>query len=108
KYLCMPQTEPRNPFYLLLLGASLLFVATALAYGVVPILVEQGRQAGQAPMPLPFSAALRVHGWKWLLGELAAMVVFACLSMGLDRLRTLKKERLENTIPQSRETDPSI
>ncbi len=96
----MSQTEPRNPFYLLLLVSSLLFVATALAYGVVPILVEQGQQAGQSPVPLPFSDALRAHGWKWLLGELAAMVLFACLSMGLDRLRTLKKERLENTIRQ--------
>jgi amino acid transporter len=103
----MSQTEPRNPFYLLLLVASLLFVATALAYGVVPILVENGRQAGQAPVPLPFSDALRAHGWKWLLWELAAMVLFASLSMGLDRLRTLKKERRENTIPQSNETGPS-
>jgi uncharacterized BrkB/YihY/UPF0761 family membrane protein len=103
----MSQTEPRNPFYLLLLISSLLFVATALAYGVVPILIENGAQAGQAPVPLPFSDALRAHGWKWLLWELLAMVAFACLSMGLDRLRTLKKQRTENTIPQSREIDPS-
>ena|SRR5258708_23273511 len=103
----MSQTEPRNPFYLLLLVFSLIFVATALAYGVVPILVESGRQAGQAPVPLPFSDALRADGWKWLLFELLAMVLFALLSMGLDRLRTLKKQRQANTIHQSHETDPS-
>jgi len=103
----MSQTEPRNPFYLLLLVSSMLFVATALAYGIVPILVENGRQAGQAPVPLPFSEALRANGWKWLLWELSAMVLFAVLSMGLDRLRTLKKQRQANTIPQSQETDRS-
>ena len=32
--------EPRNPFYLLLLIVGVLFVATALGYGVVPLLEE--------------------------------------------------------------------
>ncbi len=103
----MSQTEPRNPFYILLLISSLVFVATALAYGVVPILVENGRQTGQAPVPLPFSDALRANGWKWLLGELGAMILFAVLSMGLDRLRSLKKQRAVHTIPPSHESDPA-
>src|SRR5436853_631937 len=42
----MPQPEPRNPFYFLLLAASLLFVVTALAYAVVPVLEEKARDAG--------------------------------------------------------------
>ena len=33
--------EPRNPLYLLLLLASLLFVVTALAYAVVPTLEQK-------------------------------------------------------------------
>jgi hypothetical protein len=89
----MPEPEPRNPFYFLLLLASLLFVATALAYGVVPVLEQKAAEAGQPVPPLPFRAALRSDGWKWLLIELAVMTVFGVLSMGLDRLRSLKKER---------------
>jgi hypothetical protein len=89
----MSQPEPRNPFYLLLLLASLLFVATALAYGIVPLLEQKAADAGQSPAPSSFRSALRTDGWKWLLYELTAMMVFGFLSMGLDRLRSLKKER---------------
>jgi len=41
----MATTEPRNPFYLLLLLVSVLFVVTALAYGVVPVLEEKAAEA---------------------------------------------------------------
>jgi hypothetical protein len=88
-----PEREPRNPFYLLLLLASLVFVATALAYGIVPVLEQKAREAGQAPPPSPFRAGLHADGPIWLLIELAVMMVFGFLSMGLDRLRSLKKER---------------
>jgi hypothetical protein len=89
----MLRAEPRNPFYLLLLLASLLFVLTCLAYGVVPILEQKAALAGQLPPPSPFRAALNADGWKWLLYELAAMAVFAFASMGLDRYRSLRDER---------------
>lgn len=89
----MQSSEPRNPFYLLLLLASLLFVATALAYALIPVLEEKAVEAGQVPQPSAFRDALRTDGWKWLLYELGAMILFAVLSMGLDRLRSLKKER---------------
>jgi uncharacterized BrkB/YihY/UPF0761 family membrane protein len=102
----VPQPEPRNPFYLLLLVASLLFVVTALAYGVVPVLEEKAAAAGQPPPSSPLRAQLRSLGWKWLLYELAAMAVFALLSMYLDRLRTLKKERSAATIAPSRDARP--
>ena len=95
----MSTTEPRNPFYLLLLAASLLFVMTALAYGVVPVLEEKAAEAGSPPPPSAFRDALRADGWKWLLVEVAAMAVLALLSMGLDRLRSLQKERAAGTIP---------
>jgi hypothetical protein len=89
----MPRTEPRNPFYLLLLIASLLFVLTCLAYGVVPILEQKAAEAGQLPPPSAFREALDADGWKWILYELAAMAVFAFCSMGLDRYRSLREER---------------
>jgi hypothetical protein len=89
----MAPPEPRNPFYLLLLLASLLFVATALAYGVVPVLEERAAAAGGPAPPSPFRNALRADGPWWLFGELGAMVLLGVLSMGLDRLRSLKKER---------------
>jgi hypothetical protein len=91
----MQTSEPRNPFYLVLLLTSVLFTATALAYALVPSLEEKAIEAGQAPPQSAFREALRTDGWQWLLYEVGAMIVFGVLSMGLDRLRSLKKERAE-------------
>jgi hypothetical protein len=102
----MPQSEPRNPFYLLLLVASLVFVVTALAYAVVPVLEQKAAEAGQPAPPSPFREALRADGWLWLLGEVAVMTVLGVLSMGLDRLRSLQKSRAEATIPPSPPVPP--
>jgi hypothetical protein len=104
----MPAAEPRNPFYLLLLVASVLFVITALAYGVVPVLEDKAAAAGEPPPPSAFRDALRADGWKWLLIEVAAIVVLALLSMGLDRLRSLQKQRAAATMPpgDGNSTDP--
>ena len=99
----MSSSEPRNPFYLLLLIASLLFVVTALAYAVVPVLEEKATEMGETPPPSPFRDALRLHGGACLLIELAALVVLAFASMILDRRRTLQKERALGTIPPSPE-----
>src|SRR5438309_8026441 len=95
----VPPREPRNPFYFLLLIASLLFVVTALAYALVPVLEEKARDAGQAPPPSPWRDALRERGWQWMLIEVAVMIVLGLGSMGLDRLRRLQKERAEATMP---------
>src|SRR6516164_8949115 len=56
---CTMPPEPRNPFYFLLLFASVLFVVTALAYAVVPVLEEKARDAGEEPPPSAFRDALR-------------------------------------------------
>jgi hypothetical protein len=82
--------EPRNWFYLLLNLASLLFVLTALAYALVPVLEQKAAEAGNPPPPSEFRAALRRDGWLWLLVEVAAVVVLALASMGLDRWRQHK------------------
>jgi hypothetical protein len=97
----MNPPEPRNPFYTLLLLASLLFLITALAWAIVPTLAEKARAAGR---PLPQSELLDLlndNAGTWLLYEVAAMIVFGLLSMGLDRLRRLQKERSEATIAPS-------
>jgi len=102
----MPASEPKNPFYFLLLVCGLLFAVTALAYAVVPTLEQKAREAGQPPPESALRDALRSDGWKWLLVELAALVAFSCASMVLDRLRSLKKARLDRTIAPSEPPSP--
>lgn len=92
-------TEPRNPLYFLLLLASLLFTITAVAYAVIPVIEEKARDAGEPPPPSAFRDALRNHGGTWLIYQAVAVVAFGLLSMGLDRLRRLQKDRTEATIP---------
>jgi hypothetical protein len=73
----------------------------------VPTLEEKAKEAGEFPPPSQLRDALRTDGWKWLLIEVAAMVVFGVLSMGLDRLRRLKKERAEATISPTKQSPSS-
>src|SRR5262245_18597085 len=89
----MTPSEPRNPFYLLLLLVSLIFVVNALAVALLPVLEQKALEAGQEPPPSPFRDWLRGDGSMWLLYEVVAMIVLGILSMGLDLLRRLKKER---------------
>jgi hypothetical protein len=111
----MPEREPRNPFYFLLLVAGVLFAVTAIAYAVLPVLEEKATAAGQPPPPSPFRDALREDGWLWLLIELTAVALFGFLSMVLDRLRSLKMQRAAATMPaesgvrdqRSRGSDPA-
>ena len=98
--------EPHNPFYLLLLVAGLLFVVTALAYAVVPVLEQKAIDAGEPPPPSALRDALRADGWKWLVAEVAAIVVLAFASMALDRLRTLNNEKKEGMIPAAEQKPP--
>jgi len=99
--------EPHNPFYILLLVSSLVFVVTALAVALVPVLEDKAREAGNAPPPSEVRARLRRDGWLWLLYEVAAVVVFGLLSMFLDHLRRLKRERAAATIPSGQSDQPS-
>jgi len=104
----MSQPEPRNPFYFLLLLASLVFVANALAVAVVPVLEQKAREAGQPPPPSGFRDALRgTAGLNCLFYELGAMILFGILSMMLDRRRSLKKEREEAKMPATDDKAPS-
>lgn len=99
------QPTPRNPLYLLLLIASLIFVLTALAYAVVPVLEDKAIEAGQDPPPSPFRAELRQHGWKWLLVEVAAIIVLGLASMILDHLRLQNAPPSDKIAPESKPPD---
>src|SRR5262245_55654873 len=96
-------TEPRNPLYLLLLLACLLFTVTALAVAIVPVLEEKAKDAGEMPPASEFRDALRKDGWKWLLWEVIAVVILGLASMALDRHRRLQKERAARTIHNEKE-----
>src|SRR5688500_5398456 len=101
------QSDPWNPFYILLIVVSLGFVATALGYALVPELDRRARDAADPPPPSPLRDSLRTDGWLWLLYEGAAVVILALLSMGYDRLlRALKKPSPPVTI-LSNNPDPS-
>jgi hypothetical protein len=92
--------EPRNPLYLLLLLAGLVFAVTALAYAIIPILEQKASDAGNPPPPSPWRDSLRSDGWKWLLVEVAVLIVLGVASMVWDRLRTLQKDRAAATMPE--------
>jgi hypothetical protein len=101
--------EPRNPFYLMLLIAGLVFIVTVLAYVLVPWMEEKAKDAGEMPPPSPFRAALRHDGWKWVLAEVPVLVVLGLASMGLDRYRRWKAESqisAQNSDPTKVETPP--
>lgn len=99
-------SEPRNPFYLLLLFVGFLFVVTALAYAVVPVLEQKATEAGNPPPQSEWRDALRADGWKWLLAELAVLVALCVASMVLDRLRSLKSEKEAARISAERPNEP--
>jgi hypothetical protein len=101
-------SEPYNPFYLLLLLASLLFVVTVLAYLFLPILAEKATLAGEPPPPSEFREMLEKDGWRWLLYEVATMIVLGLASMGLDRFRRLQKDRASATISQANDSPKSV
>src|ERR1700751_512966 len=95
----MPQpSEPRNPFYFLLLITGAIFTITVLAMAVVPVLEKKGLDEGEMPPPSPFRKALHEHGLTWVICEVVALIIFGLASMGLDRWRRLQKERAAATI----------
>lgn len=93
------EREPRNPFYLLLLATCGLFLVTCMALAFVPVLEEKAAEAGHPPPPSGFRDALRSDGWLWLLYQVPFVIVFGLLSMVLDWLRRLRKERAAAAIP---------
>jgi hypothetical protein len=103
----MSSSEPGNPFYLLLLLVGLLFVVTLLAVLMVPILMEKAAQAGGDVPKEGFHQLIKRDGVWWVVYEVVALIVLSLLSMGLDRLRSLQKERAGKTIPPNDEASSS-
>jgi hypothetical protein len=99
--------EPRNLFYFLLLAACVAFVGTCLAYVVVPWAEDKAAEMGQPAPPSTWRAMLREDGWIWLFTEVGVIAVLSVCAMGLDRLRSLRKERHEGASTSKREETPS-
>jgi hypothetical protein len=95
----MAAPEPRNPFYFLLLAVSMLFVATAIAYGILPQIEDNAASMGQRAPISPFRSALRRDGAMWLLYEVAAIAVVVVLCLGLDWWRAPRSAGQENAKP---------
>jgi hypothetical protein len=75
-----------NPFYVLLLAASTLFVVTTFAYLVAPYAVERAaKAAGPRPASSPAAEWLDRHGPLALGVEIAVMLVAGLLAMATDR-----------------------
>jgi hypothetical protein len=100
-------TPWRNPLYLLLLVVGLVFVITALAYAVIPVLEQKAIDQGEIPPPSEFRDALRQDGWRWLLYEVGILVVVGIASMVVDRLRGLQKPPDDATISPVERRDPT-
>lgn len=96
----------RNPLHALLLAVGVVFVMTALAYAFIPALEQKALERGQPPPPSPFRDALRADGWKWLLYQVAALIVLGVASMVYDHRRSLQKDKAEGTIPDERPPGP--
>ena len=89
----MPFSIPR--------AAHLAVAVTLLAVLMVPILMEKAERAGGDVPKEGFHQLIKRDGVWWVVYELIALVVLSVLSMGLDRLRSLQKERGGRTIPPS-------
>src|SRR3954453_21483823 len=85
-----PPRKPRpNPFYVLLMVVSTLFVITAMGYLVGPYVERQAIAnpgAGPGPGSRALSAWFERKGVLVLGIEFAAMFVLAMLAMATDRL----------------------
>src|SRR4051794_18614255 len=104
----MAGSEPRNPLYFLLLLVGVVFVITALAYAVIPVLEEKAIEAGQPPPPSAWRDTLRRDGWRWLLYEVGVLIVVGIASMMLDRYRSLRSQKSPETTPPdlAKSSDP--
>ena len=63
----MSPSEPRNPFYLLLLLVGLLFAVTLLAVLMVPILMEKAERAGGDVPKEGFHQLIKRDGVWWVV-----------------------------------------
>jgi hypothetical protein len=74
-----------NPFYGLLVATGIVFVMTAVSYGVMAFR-EARPPAADAPAagPHPLMVWMTEHGEKALLAELAFLAVFTFAAIGTD------------------------
>lgn len=85
-----PPPEPRNWFFTLLIPAGGLFVVTAFAVAVVPILEQKARENGISTSSSAFADFLRRDGWLWLLIEVGVVIALSIAAMTWDAIRRSK------------------
>ena len=76
-----------NPFYILLLVISTLFLMTVLGYLIGPYVQQQAIDkpgAGPSPSSRSMTVWLEAHGPLMLAVEFGVMLVAALLAMGFD------------------------
>jgi hypothetical protein len=77
--------EPRNWFFTLLVPAGVVFVITAIALAVIPVLEDRAVRAGSTPPPSIIRDALREDGWWWILIEVGVVIALSIMAMIWDR-----------------------
>lgn len=82
--------ESRNWFFTLLVPASVIFVVTAVALAIIPVLEQKAAQSGVDVPPSAFRTALREDGWLWLLIQLGVVIALALAAMVWDRMKQPK------------------
>lgn len=80
-----PPAEPRNWFFTGVQIVGVVFIITALAYAVVPVLEDKLAESGVDVPPSPLPTALRKHGWIWLLVQVGLLAVLSFAAMAYDR-----------------------
>jgi hypothetical protein len=94
-----------NPFYLLLLISSTVFVLTTFAYGVVPTLQSRATHRPDAAGQQPGPASVALTAWLDRRGplvigvEFSVMLVTGMLAMLTDRWFPEKPARTEGRDP---------
>jgi hypothetical protein len=68
--------------------------------------MDKAEEAGADVPKEGFHQLIKRYGIWWVVYEVGALVVLSLLSMGLDRLRSLKKERAAKTISSNERPSP--
>ena len=84
--------EPFNPFYVLLVLLGVVFLLTACAYSVMAFLANNPRAAGELGDHV-LTDFLDRHGVELMAWELGLLAVASCAAMGLDRFRSMRRQR---------------
>jgi uncharacterized membrane protein len=85
--------ERFNPFYVLLIGAGIIFSVTACAYGVMAFrALKMGAPQVEAEGAGGLLVVLDQHGGLIMTVELVALAIFTFSAMALDSVRSRQEQ----------------